>query len=141
MKRITRTIVTLAAASVAVTGVAVPAATAAPTTHTVSAAVVTQVKAISVGKKNAVRSAKSYLKYGAFSRKGLIEQLRFEGYSKKDATYGADHAKANWKKECAQSAKSYMEFMPFSRKELAAQLKWEGFTKAQIAYGLKAVGY
>ena len=98
-------------------------------------------KHVSTAKRNAVKSAKSYLKYLSFSRKGLIEQLRYEGYSKKDATYGADHAKAKWKKEAAQSAKSYLKYMSFSRSGLAAQLKYDGYTKSQTAYALKAVGY
>lgn len=46
--------------------------------------------------KNAVKKAKSYLKYDAFSRKGLIEQLEFEGFSNEDATYGVDSCDVDW---------------------------------------------
>ena len=36
----------------------------------------------------AAKSAKSYLKYSAFSRTGLIDQLVFEGYTQAQAEYG-----------------------------------------------------
>lgn len=90
---------------------------------------------------NAQRRAKSYLRTGSFSRDGLIEQLEFEGFSKADATWGADHADANWNEEAAESAKGYMSWAGFSRRELIEQLRYEGFTSGQAEYGAKAVGY
>ncbi|GGJ63322.1 Ltp family lipoprotein [Virgibacillus salexigens] len=39
---------------------------------------------------NAVGAAEGYLDYTNFSRSGLIEQLEFEGFSNKEATYAAD---------------------------------------------------
>ena len=39
-----------------------------------------------VAQSNAKKSATSYLKYSAFSRTGLIDQLEFEGFSTADAT-------------------------------------------------------
>ena len=41
------------------------------------------------GEKNALRSAKSYLAYSAFSYSGLIRQLEFEGYTTEEATYAS----------------------------------------------------
>ena len=38
----------------------------------------------------AAKAAKSYLSYSAFSRKGLIEQLMYEGYTLEQATFGVD---------------------------------------------------
>ena len=38
------------------------------------------------GQANARESAEGYLEFSAFSRKSLIEQLKHEGYSTKDAT-------------------------------------------------------
>jgi hypothetical protein len=66
-----------------------------------------EVAAETPGQENARRSAESYLEVQAFSRSGLIEQLQYEGFSKKDATYGADAVGANWKEQAARSAKSY----------------------------------
>lgn len=36
----------------------------------------------------AAKSAKNYLEMTTFSRKGLIDQLVFEGYTRKQAEYG-----------------------------------------------------
>lgn len=40
--------------------------------------------------ENAVRMAEEYLESSAFSRKGLIEQLIFEGFSRAEAIYAVD---------------------------------------------------
>ena len=34
------------------------------------------------------KSAKSYLEYSSFSRQGLIDQLKYEGFSQSQAEYG-----------------------------------------------------
>jgi len=41
-----------------------------------------------IGEKNALRKAKSYLDYTAFSRDGLIAQLEYEGFTRQQAEYG-----------------------------------------------------
>jgi Host cell surface-exposed lipoprotein len=102
----------------------VPAAHAAPTT----------------GRDQAVRKAHEYLQYGAFSLKGLVSQLKFEGFSTSDASYGASHSGANWWKEAAAKAKEYLHMQAFSRSGLVAQLKFDGFTSAQALYGARAAG-
>lgn len=38
--------------------------------------------------EQAAKSAESYLDYTAFSRKGLVDQLMFEGFTKKQTEYG-----------------------------------------------------
>jgi outer membrane biosynthesis protein TonB len=96
---------------------------------------------VSLSAQNAVGSAESYLEYSGFSRKGLIGQLEYEGYSTADATYAADNVAVDWNEECAQSAQSYMDYSSFSKSGLADQLDYEGFSDSQIAHGLKAVGY
>ena len=45
-----------------------------------------------MGERMALTSAKNYLRGSAFSRKGLIEQLEFEGYTTEEATYGVEQA-------------------------------------------------
>ena len=89
---------------------------------------------------NAVRSAKSYLSFMPFSKTGLIEQLRYEKFSKSAATYGATHAGANWNKQATKSAKSYLRYMSFSRDGLIDQLMYDGFTHAQARYGVHKAG-
>ena len=43
-----------------------------------------------LGEKNALRKAIDYLDYTAFSYSGLIEQLKYEGFTHQQATYGAE---------------------------------------------------
>ncbi|HCB04675.1 MAG TPA: hypothetical protein DEQ43_10580 [Nocardioides bacterium] len=89
---------------------------------------------------NARETAADYLDYSAFSRKGLIEQLEFEGYSTKVATYGTDAQHANWNEQAALSAKEYLDYSSFSHSGLVEQLMFEGFTKEQAEYGVNKVG-
>ncbi len=94
-----------------------------------------------MGQKNALEQAKRYLSISAFSYSGLIDQLKYEGYTAEEATYGADNCGADWNEQAARQAKSYMKLMSFSRQGLIDQLKYEGFTQAQAEYGASAVGY
>lgn len=90
--------------------------------------------------EQAVGSAEDYLSYQAFSKSGLIEQLKFEGFSKKDATFAVNHINVNWKKQAAKSAENYLEMQHFSRSGLIDQLQFEGFTEAQAEYGVDKAG-
>jgi hypothetical protein len=101
---------------------------------------VTAAHATATNRTQAVRAAKSYLDFQAFSLKGLIHQLKFEGYSTSDATYGATHAGANWMKQAVKSAKSYLEFQAFSFSGMVHQLQFEGYTYAQAVHGARAAG-
>lgn len=92
------------------------------------------------GQANARAKGEDYLSTGAFSRKGLIKQLKFEGFSKKDAKYGADAQKANWKEQAARKAEEYLDTQAFSRQGLIRQLMFEGFTRKQAEYGVSKTG-
>lgn len=94
-----------------------------------------------LGQKNAVKKALSYLDFMAFSRKGLIEQLEYEGFSHDEAVYGADNSGADWNEQAAKKAAEYLDFMSFSKQDLIEQLEYEGFTSSEAAYGVSAVGY
>lgn len=98
--------------------------------------IVVQAKA-TFGQKNALKQAKRYLNTMAFSKKGLIKQLKYEGYTTKEANYAVKHCNANWKKQAVKKAKQYLFTMSFSKKRLISQLKYEGFTKKQAEYGAK----
>jgi hypothetical protein len=93
-----------------------------------------------VAQQNAIESAQSYIDYTAFSRKGLIKQLQFEGYSKGDATLAVDSLDVSWKKQAALSAKAYLDYSSFSRKGLIEQLEFEGYTHTQAVYGVNKAG-
>ncbi|MCR5797635.1 MAG: Ltp family lipoprotein [Eubacterium sp.] len=94
-------------------------------------------QAVSIGKTNALIKAKQYLNYTAFSKKGLKKQLKFEGYTSKEADYGVKHCGANWKKQAVKKAKQYLNYSAFSKKGLYKQLLFEGFTKKQAKYAVK----
>lgn len=94
----------------------------------------------SVTNTQAVRMAKSYLSYSAFSRAGLIKQLKYEGFTTGQATRAVDSIRVSWKKQAAKMAKSYLRYSAFSRAGLIEQLKYEGFTTGQAKYGVRAVG-
>jgi hypothetical protein len=93
-----------------------------------------------VSQSNAVESALSYIEYSAFSRKGLIDQLKFEDYSTADATYAVDAIDVDWNEQAAKSAESYLEYSSFSRQGLIDQLVFEGFTQSQAEYGVSTTG-
>lgn len=96
---------------------------------------------VTLAQRNAVESAKSYLSFMAFSRSGLIDQLEFEGFSTKDATFAVDYVSPNWNRQAAEKAQAYLDFMAFSRQGLVDQLLFEGFTPKQAEFGVEAVGY
>lgn len=119
-----------------------PASSASPASSETkaSSSSVAPVSSETVGQKNAVKSAKSYLSYTAFSRDGLIAQLEFEKYSREDAVYAVDKVDADWNEQAAKSARSYLDYTSFSRQGLIDQLVFEKFTHEQAVYGVNAVG-
>lgn len=96
---------------------------------------------MTTGQKNALASAKSYLKYLAFSYTGLIEQLEYEKYSHEDAVFAADNCGADWFEQAALCAASYLKYSSFSKQGLIDQLVYEGFTLEQATYGVEQNGY
>lgn len=87
------------------------------------------------GQANAIAAAQGYLDFQAFSKSGLIKQLKFEDYKPKDAVFAANHIKVNWNKQAVASAKNYLDFQSFSKSGLIEQLEFEGYTHAQAVYG------
>ena len=99
---------------------------------------------LSVAQQNAVDMATSYLDNQSFSRKGLIKQLKFEGYSTEDSEFAVeylqDNNQVNWNEQAAKTAQNYLDNQSFSRKGLIEQLEFEGFTREQAVYGVNEVG-
>lgn len=83
----------------------------------------------SVTQLQAVRKAESYLRYSAFSRSGLIDQLHYDGFSRKVATRAVDSLKVNWSKQAIKMGESYLRHTAFSRVGLIDQLVYEGFSQ------------
>lgn len=93
-------------------------------------------KSATSGEKNALKKAKEYLNYSAFSYTGLIEQLEYEDYSNSEATYAAKNCGADWNEQAERKAKEYLDYSSFSKAGLIEQLEYEGFTHEQAVYGV-----
>lgn len=101
--------------------------------------------------EQAVKSAQSYLKYMAFSRKGLIKQLSSEygeQFTEEQAEYAVSYLELNglvdWNEQAIKCAESYLKYMSFSREGLYNQLTseyGEQFTAEQAEYALSVLGY
>lgn len=93
-----------------------------------------------MGQKNAIRKAESYLSISGWSKSGLIKQLEFEKFSTEDATFAVENIDVDWNEQAAKKAKSYLDTSAFSRDGLIGQLEFDGFTTEQATYGVDAVG-
>lgn len=93
-----------------------------------------------VSQKNAIRMAESYLNLTAFSKSGLINQLKYEGFNDKDATYAANQINVDWKEQAVRMAESYLNLTAFSRDGLIKQLEFEGFSNEDATYAASQVG-
>lgn len=93
---------------------------------------------LSSGQQNALSKAEDYLGYTAFSRSGLIDQLKYEGFSVDDATWAVDHVSVDWNQQAVAKAKAYLGYTSFSKAGLIQQLEYDGFTAAQAQYGADA---
>lgn len=98
------------------------------------------VKPRSASQQNADKMAASYLENQSFPRKGLIDQLTYEGFTKAEATSAVDSLHVDWNEQAAKTAQTYLDGQSFSRKSLIAQLEFEGFTAAQAKYGVSKTG-
>jgi len=96
--------------------------------------------------KNAVRSAKQYLRIAGFSRDGLIEQLSSsagDGYEISDATAAVDSLDVDWNENAVKTAKQYLSMSGFSCSGLIEQLSssaGDKYTVSQANYGARQAG-
>lgn len=86
--------------------------------------------------KSALDQAENYLKFMAFSKDGLYEQLVFEEYPAEAAQYAVDNINADWNEQALKKAGSYIDFMSFSDAGLYDQLLFEKFTPEQAQYAI-----
>ena len=83
----------------------------------------------------ALKKAKEYLNFTAFSHDGLIDQLKYEGFPDDACKYAADNCGADWSAQAVKKAKEYLDFTSFSKSGLIDQLVYEKFTRDQATYG------
>jgi hypothetical protein len=107
--------------------------------------------------EQAARTAEEYLDTSGFSRSGLIEQLKYDGYTQSQAAYGASQAGLAAQAPAAKkpagngsgtsaaqdnalrTAKEYLSTAGFSRTGLIEQLQYDGYSKADAAFAADAV--
>jgi hypothetical protein len=94
-------------------------------------------QASTAGQRNALNKAQSYLRVSAFSKSGLVEQLKYDHFSTSDARWAVAHLRVSWNAQAVKKAKSYLQISSFSRQGLIEQLEYDGFTHSQAAYGVR----
>src|SRR3954469_17894655 len=94
-------------------------------------------QASTAGQRNALNKAQSYLSYTAFSKSGLVKQLKFEHFSTSAALLAVYHVRVSGNPQAVKKANSYLSYSSFSRQGLIKQLEFEGFTPSQAAYGVR----
>jgi len=89
-----------------------------------------------LSQKNAIIEANLYLNkwLSWFSRDWLIEQLEYEWFSNKDASYAADKLNINWDRQAEIKIDSYLRNSSLSRVQFIRQLEYEWFTSEQYLY-------
>lgn len=122
---------------IALTAPAVGAAASAPDGVGPVAASKARTSGLTSAQENAIRKAKDYLRFTAFSREGLIDQLVFERFSRKVATFAVDHIRVSWRNQAYKKAQSYLDLTAFSLEGLIDQLEFDGFTHSQAVYGAR----
>lgn len=90
----------------------------------------------SFGEQQALDKAQSYIDYSAFSKEGLYEQLKFEGFTKKEARFAVNHIGVSWKKQAVLKGEQYLDYSSFSKQGLYNQLIFEKFTSKQAQYAV-----
>lgn len=102
-----------------------------------------EVPEVPLGHQMALKQAESYIKHSSFSKKGLYNQLTFEGegYSDEEAQYAVENVEADWKAEALEAGKSYVKYSSFSKQGLYNQLTFEGegYTDEEAQYAVDEI--
>ena len=94
---------------------------------------------VTIGMKNALGKAKTYLNVLDFSKEGLKDQLEYDKYTDEEINYAIENVEVNWNEECVGKAKTYLNVMDFSKEGLKGQLEYDGYTSEQINYAIEKV--
>ena len=89
--------------------------------------------------KQAKEKAKDYMSFTSFSKKGLKEQLEFEGFSAEAAEWAVENYNADWNSQACAKARDYLDYTSFSKEGLKEQLLYEGFTEEEAQYAVDNV--
>lgn len=81
------------------------------------------------GSDEAVKEAEDYLKYSAFSRDGLIDQLVYEGFDEDEAAEAVDSLGVDWSEQAVRAAEEFIDFGGVSHDGLIDTLKYSGFSE------------
>jgi len=92
------------------------------------------------GRRNALAKAQEYLRYTAFSIKGLSNQLVSEGFSVDESEFAVANVGAAWDEQASKKANDYLLHMTFSRRGLVNQLVSEGFSQDESELAVANVG-
>ena len=92
-----------------------------------------------LSQKNAIKKAENYLDTMAFSKSGLIKQLKFEGFTEEESTFALENITVDWNKQAIKKAENYLDTMAFSKSGLIKQLKFEGFTEGESTFALENI--
>lgn len=92
------------------------------------------------GEKSALEAALNYLSFSSFSPNGLVEQLKYEGYTQNEAVYAVNKCGADWNEQALKKAESYLSVSAFSYRSLTEQLIYEGFHPVQANYAVENCG-
>ena len=95
---------------------------------------------LTLAQENAVKKAESYLDFTSFSKKGLIEQLEFDGFSTEDSTLAVGNMTVDWSEQAVLKGKSYLDFTSFSRSGLIDQLVFDGFSAEEATHAVDVIG-
>ena len=96
--------------------------------------------------KNALRAAKNYLDFSAFSEAKLYDQLTSEygeKFTPEQAQYAVDTVNADWNAEAVEAAETYQDMMPMSGPALLEQLTSEygdQFTMEEAQHAVSTLG-
>jgi len=115
---------------------ATPSRTISGVADSNSASVAGVAKQATSSQRKATALAKEYIFYRPFSRKSLIYQMKFEGFTASDAAYAVDHLTVNWNTQAYKRAQWWLEYRSFSQSALFGQLMFDGFTPDQAQFAV-----
>ena len=95
--------------------------------------------AATMGEKNALASAQTYLEIMNFSYQGIISMLEYDGYTEAECKYAADNCGADWNEQAVGSARTYLSIMSFSRSGMIEMLEYDGYTSEQAEYAASII--
>ena len=89
--------------------------------------------------ETALASARYLVDSQGQSKKGLIQSLTVDGYSRTLATFAANNVGADWKQEAVEQARDRLDDLRYSKRSLIGHLESDGFTREQAEYAVSKV--